>query len=135
MDILTATNKQQLFIYSGNSNLGLQGLGYIRNTNFNIRTININKDTLNDIIWLKIAASLGLELDELFSKEHLPSELAGESHFLVKDSLDLLRQYPNILQQPIAINGVVAQQIVDITQLLGFFGSGTTIAKEENQVS
>lgn len=119
-----AKDKNQLsYIYSSESDLGEKVLGYVKGIEKEINTIDISKDNLGDTVWTEIAELLGSRFDEILSTDHPEvSDKFEDGNFDTNGWLKILNQNPILLQNPIAINGDRAKQILSRADILKFYG-------------
>lgn len=124
MGQLATDNKQLIFIYSDESNLGKRLLPYIRSADKAVRLININEECIADTIWIEIAAMLNKDIGDLFDIDYLnSSSVNSNSEFNVADWLKIIDKTPSILQNPIAINGTTAQIIKEKREILSVYNT------------
>ena len=122
MGILATDNKQSIYIYSESSELGEAGFNCIQHLKHDVRCVNINKEALSDTIWLEIADMLHCQLQDLFVlKTRSAFKFVDINTYNAGDWLDLIRQRPDMLQQPIAIRRTVARQVKDLQEIHSIF--------------
>lgn len=122
MGILATHDRELIYIYSDQSNLGKELLAYAHSSNKALRTINIEKEKISDTIWLEIADLVDKPLSELFSPEL--AEKHGIKHisdYGTNDLLKIVNKNPSLLQHPIAINGKKAISIKGRNDFFEFY--------------
>jgi arsenate reductase len=121
--ILARNKKQLTYIYSSESYLGKQVLGYIQGTQKKIESIDIVKENLGNAIWVELADKLNVPLGELFAKDTIDSSKTENSEdFDTDDWLKLVNKNPELLQRPIVVNGDKVMLISHRSEILQFFG-------------
>ncbi|MGE5944496.1 MAG: arsenate reductase family protein [Flavobacteriales bacterium] len=122
MGVLAINNRELVYIYSDQSDLGKKILAYAQSNDKPIRAINIEKEKISDTVWLEIADLVDKPLSELFSPE-LASKLGIKnlSDYETDDLLKIVNKNPSLLQHPIAINGRKAISIKDRFDFFPFY--------------
>lgn len=123
MGILANDGSMLVYIYSSESHLGKQVLGYAEGLDKKLRVIDIAKEKLGHAVWADIGDAVGVGLGELFTTEGPDApENAKGGNFSTDDWLMLIDHEPALLQNPIAINGDRAKIISGRDGLLEFYG-------------
>ncbi|PKQ45278.1 arsenate reductase family protein [Confluentibacter flavum] len=122
MGVLATNDKELIYIYSDQSDLGKKVLPYAESSNKALRTINIEKEKISDTIWLEIADMVNKPISELFSPELLDNlGIDNLSNYNTDDLLKIVNKNPSLLQHPIAINGKKAIIINDRFDFFKFY--------------
>tara|TARA_R110002049_G_scaffold242357_1_gene416172 strand:- start:17308 stop:17775 length:468 start_codon:yes stop_codon:yes gene_type:complete len=122
MGILATDNKQLIFIYSESSQIGKKVLAHINTIDRPKRIININNETISKTIWLEISAMLDKDLGDLFDTTSIKSKISTESDELsVGDWLKMIKHNPELLQQPIIIDGTDAKVLTQTEDIYNYF--------------
>jgi len=112
MGVLATDNRELIYIYSDQSNLGKDVLPYAHSSDKALRVINIEKEKISDTVWLEIADLVDKPLFELFSPELAEKHgIKNISDYGTNDLLKIVNKNPSLLQHPIAINGKKAISI------------------------
>ena len=120
--ILAKDDNQLTLIYSSESRVGKQVLGYAQATEKKLRAIDIAETSLGDTVWVEIAEGLGKSLGELFDPKSVDSlEIDDDSSFDTDDWLKLIDKNPALLHRPIAISGDNFKQVSKRGEILQFF--------------
>ncbi|MFS4446529.1 arsenate reductase family protein [Maribacter sp. 2307UL18-2] len=103
--------------------MGKQVLGYVQGTKRKVQVIDIANETIGDTIWVELADNLNLSVGDLFSEEHPnKTNIGNTKDFSTDDWLKLINKNPELLQNPIAVNGERAMLITRRSEILEFFG-------------
>ncbi|WP_111310016.1 hypothetical protein [Confluentibacter sediminis] len=122
MGILAIDDKELIYIYSDQSDLGKKVLAYAQSSDKALRVINIEKESISDSIWLEIAEMVDKPLSELFSLELLDDDKKDNiPNYDTDDLLKIFKKNPSLLQHPIAINGKKAISINDRFDFFTFY--------------
>jgi arsenate reductase-like glutaredoxin family protein len=121
MSVLATDDRQLTLIYNSRASLGKQTVGYAESAGDKIFTIDVSKTKIGDTIWVSIAEGLKKPLHELLAKDLPELPEVNSSDFETNDWLKLLNKNPDMLQQPIAINGNKYMQITTPSEVLKFF--------------
>ncbi|WP_100614991.1 arsenate reductase family protein [Confluentibacter citreus] len=122
MGVLATDDKELIYIYSNQSNLGKKVLAYAQSSDKVLRAINIDKEKISDTIWLEIADMVNKPLAELFSPELTDSHgIDNALDYNTDDLLKIVNKNPSLLQYPIAINGKKAISIKDRYDFFKFY--------------
>lgn len=121
MSVLSTDKNMLTLIYSSESHLGKQVLGYVQGAGDALRTIDIAETNLGHAVWVTIADGLNKELGTLFTFENTDSEERDSSSFDTDDWLKLIDKNPELLQNPIAIKGDNFMQVTNRSEVLKFF--------------
>jgi len=123
MSILARDKRQLTYIYSSQSHLGKQVLGYIQGMDKKISVIDISKDKLGDTIWIELADNLGLSLGEILTiQDNQKDNFGNTEDFDTDDWLKIVNKNPELLQKPIAVNMDSVMLISSRSEILQFFG-------------
>lgn len=123
MGVFAKEGNQLSYIFSSESHLGGQVLGYVNGLNMDISVIDIAKDELGDTAWTEIAQILGLDFGDILSPVHPDAPDGFENgSFDTTDWLKILGKNPGLLQNAIAINGGRAKLIASRSDILEFYG-------------
>lgn len=122
MGVLATDDKEIIYIYSDQSDMGKKMLAYTQSTDKPVRTINIEKEKISDTVWLEIADILGKPFSELFSPD-LAKKIGIDnlSDYDSDDLIKIINKNPSLLQHPIAINGKKARLIHDRFDFFKFY--------------
>jgi len=132
MGILATDKKQLIFIYSESSDIGNKALAYINAVDKPKRIININEEAISKTIWLEISAILDKDLSDLFDVNEIKSKISKED-LSVGDWLKMINNNPQLLQQPIVIDGAdatILTQSEDVYQYFEATGNNLDKSKE-----
>jgi arsenate reductase-like glutaredoxin family protein len=121
MGVLATNDRQLTLIYNSRASLGKQTLGYAESAGDKIHTIDIAKTKIGDTVWVSLADGLKKPLHELLAKDLAELPEVNSSDFDTNDWLKLLNKNPDMLQQPIAINGNKYMQVTTPSEVLKFF--------------
>ncbi len=130
--ILASDDRQFTLVYSSESSIAKQTLGYVESMEAKIQTIDIAKTKLGDTVWVSIAEEMNVKLQDLFSRDHPDAPEGSENDFSTDDWLKLLKHNPKLLQQPIAIKGKKIKQISTPSEVLQFFAVDSAGLEKEN---
>ncbi len=118
---LATDNNELIVIYSSESSIGKQTLGYAKSSDAKLNLINIADAGLTGTQWSEVADLLGVSIDKLVSKDH------PEVDNFVKDAtmsddhwIKFIQNNPNAIQNPILIQGTRAKQITTPSQAMQF---------------
>ena len=118
---LATDNNELIVIYSSESSIGKQTLGYAKSSDAKLNLINISDAGLTGTQWSEVADLLGVSIDKLVSKDH------PEVDNFVKDAtmsddhwIKFIQNNPNAIQNPILIQGTRAKQITTPSQAMQF---------------
>lgn len=133
MSVLTTDEHLLTLIYSSESHLGKQVLGYVQGASDDLRTIDIAETKLGDTVWVTLAEGLSKSLGELFDNQSdaLPDETDSDS-FSTDDWLKVIEKNPALLQNPIAIKGKEFIQVENRSEVLKFFGVDSAGLEKQN---
>lgn len=133
MSVLTTDDNLFTLVYSSESHLGKQVLGYVQGVSDDLRTIDIAETNLGDTVWVTLADGLNKSLGELFDKGNagLPEDSESGS-FDTDDWLKLIDKNPSLLQNPIAIKGKKFLQVASRSEVLRFFGVDSAGLEKKN---
>lgn len=122
MGVLAISNKELLYIYSDQSDLGKKILAYAQSSDKKLRVINMEKEKISDTSWLEIADLVDKPLNELFSPELAERHgIDNISDYETNDLLKIVNKNPSLLQHPIAIDGKKAVSIKDRFDFFEFY--------------
>lgn len=122
MGVLAISDKELIYIYSEESDIGKKMLAYAQSSDNPVRAINIEKEKISDTIWLEIADILDKPLYELFSAHYAKKiGIDNLSNYNNEDLIKIINKNPFLLQHPIAINGQKANLIHDRFDFFRFF--------------
>ncbi len=121
-DMTLATDDNQLIvIYSDESSIAKQTLGYAKSSEKATNLINISKSGLTGTQWTEVADLLGASIDELVSKDHPDVDAFIKDATLSDDDwIHFIQKNPVALQRPILIVGKRAMQIETPSEALSF---------------
>ncbi|WP_035336684.1 hypothetical protein [Dokdonia sp. PRO95] len=118
---LATDNNELIVIYSSESSIAKQTLGYAKSSDAKLNLINISDAGLTGTQWSEVADLLGVSINELVSKDH------PEVDNFVKDAtmsddhwIKFIQNNPNAIQNPILIQGTRAKQITTPSQAMQF---------------
>lgn len=122
MGVLAISDKELIYIYSDQSDIGKKMLAYAQSSEKPVRAINIEKEKISDTIWLEIADILDKPLSELFSPDYAKKiGIDNLSDYNNEDLIKIINKNPFLLQHPIAINGKKANLIHDRFDFFRYF--------------
>ncbi|MGB7393477.1 MAG: hypothetical protein WA913_03690 [Pricia sp.] len=122
MGILANDENQFSFIYSSTTTNGKKILGYVDGLEKPVRKIDISNQGLGHAVWVDIADKVGVSLGKLFSTEGSDSPDVGDADdFDTDDWLKLVEHNPDLLQNPIGIQGDRAEILTDRSAILEFY--------------
>lgn len=107
MGVISTDNNEIKLYYNSENSLGKQTHAYVESSDKKILAIDISKTKVTGTQWSELAKNLGIEIDELISKEH-PDFIQnyGEDVNMEEDDwLKVLDKMPIVLTYPIAIIG------------------------------
>ena len=121
-DMTLATNNRELIvIYSPESSIGKQALGYAKSSDATLKLINIAEAGLTGTQWSEVADLLGASIDELVSKDHPDVDNFAKDATMSDDHwIKFIQNNPNAIQNPILIQGKRAKQITTPSQVMQF---------------
>lgn len=123
MGVLAKDKRQMNYIYSSASDLGTKVLGYVESLELDIMATDISRENLGDTILVEVADMLDVEFSELLSPEHPDvTDKFRDVRFSTDDWLKVIDKNPELLQNPIAINGEKAKIIRSRGDILEFYG-------------
>jgi len=133
MSVLTTDENLMTLLYSSESQLGKQVLGYVQGVNDDLRTIDVVETQLGDTVWVTLADGLNKSLGELFSMRagELPDDTDSAS-FSTDDWLKVIENNPAVLRKPIAIKGKEFLQVENRSEILKFFGVDSAGLEKKN---
>lgn len=122
MGVLATSDKELIYIYSDESDLGKKVLAYAQSSEKPLRSINIGKEKISDTVWLEIADLLDKPLSDLFAPD-LAKKIGIDnlSDYDPDDLIKIINKNPILLQHPIAINGNKAKLIHDRFDFFEFY--------------
>tara|TARA_R110002049_G_scaffold302713_2_gene496088 strand:+ start:24128 stop:24589 length:462 start_codon:yes stop_codon:yes gene_type:complete len=134
MGILATDNKQLIFIYSESSEIGNKALAYVNAIDKPKRIININEEAISKTIWLEISAMLGKDLSDLFDANEVKTKISKED-LSVGDWLKMINHNPELLQQPIVIDGTDATILAQSEDVYHYFeATGSNLDKSNEAI-
>lgn len=123
MEKLSRNTDKITYIYSSMSHLGKLMLGYLKGTKKKLEVIDITEESIGDDLWLELSHNLDMTLGEIFEQGNLErADLKNTENFTTSDWATALKEHPELLQRPIAINGERAILISNRSEILQFFG-------------
>ncbi|SHK05162.1 hypothetical protein SAMN04488513_11926 [Pseudozobellia thermophila] len=135
MNVLATDKNLLTLIYSSESHLGKQVLGYVQGVRSALRTVDVAKTRLGHTVWAGIAEGLDKDLGELFSPDAAETPDMGHdgsANFDTDDWLKLIDNNPALLQKPIAIKGEKFMQVTSRSEVLQFFGVDSAGLEKRN---
>lgn len=131
--VLSNDENQLTLIYSSESHLGKQVLGYAQGAEKDLHAIDIAETNLGDTVWVEIAEGLGKSLGDILDTKSVDSlEIDDDSSFDTDDWLKLIEKNPALLQQPIAINGDKFKQVSNRSEILEFYSVDSAGLEKHN---
>lgn len=122
MPMLARDKNQMSYIYSSESHLGKQVLGYVQGLKKKVEIIDISKDDLSDTIWVELRDNLDLPFDEIFTTENEDlSDYGDRQNFSKTDWVKIINKRPELLRKPIAVHGDNVMLIAHRSEILKFF--------------
>ncbi|TVZ51616.1 arsenate reductase family protein [Dokdonia sp. Hel_I_53] len=133
-DMTLATDENELIvIYTNESSIAKQTLGYAQSSEKATNFINISESGLTGTQWTEVADLLGASIDELISKEHPDVDSFAKDATLSNDDwIHFLQNNPVALQNPILIEGKRALQITTPSQALSFINVDSAGLEKHN---
>lgn len=123
MGILANDKNQLNFIYSSGSKNGKQILAYVESMEKSVRSIDIANQNIGHALWVDIADKVGFKLGELFSMDHPDAPNVGNPEdFDTDDWLKLVDNNPDLLQNPIGIQGDRSKIFTSRASVMEFYG-------------
>lgn len=134
IDMTLATDKNELIvIYTPESSIGKQVLGYAKSSDAKANLINISEAGLTGTQWSEVADLLGASLDELVAKEHPDvSGLLNDASLSDDDWIHFIQHNPVAIQQPILIQGKKAMQVATPSEAMRFIGVDSAGLEKHN---
>ena len=133
MSVLTTDDNLLTLVYSSESHLGKQVLGYVQGADKKLRTVDIAKTKLGHTVWVTIADGLNKPLGDLFTHENTETpDIGKNSSFDTDDWLKMIDKNPSLLQKPIAIKGKEFMQVSGRSEVLKFFGVDSAGLEKKN---
>jgi arsenate reductase-like glutaredoxin family protein len=118
---LATDNNELIVIYSSESSIGKQTLGYAKSSDAKLNLINITEAGLTGTQWSEVADLLGASIDELVSKDHPDVDDFAKDATMSDDHwIKFIQNNPNAIQNPILIQGKRAKQITTPSQAMQF---------------
>ena len=123
MPILAENNRQFTYIYNSNTSLGKVALANLESTEYEIKSIDISKETISDSIWVEIADKLNLTVGELCIQVDTNNKLSDKNadSFSSNDWIKKLNNTPDLLQKPILLSKDKSMIISNKNDTLKFF--------------
>lgn len=123
MGILANDKDQLTYIFSSTTKNGKQILAYVESLEQDVRTIDVSNQKIGHAVWVDIADNVGMTLGELFSPDHPDAPDVGRAEdFDTDDWLKLVEHNPDLLQNPIGIQGERAKIFTSRADVLEFYG-------------
>ncbi len=120
---LAIDNNELIVIYSQESSIGKQVIGYAKSSEAKVNLINISEAGLTGTQWSEVADMLGASIDELVSKDHPDVDnFAKDATLSDDDWIHFIQNNSNAIQKPILIKGTKAIQIETPSEALRFIG-------------
>ena len=118
---LATDNNELIVIYSSESSIGKQTLGYAKSSEAKLNLINIAEAGLTGTQWSEVADLLGASIDEMVSKDHPDVDYFAKDATMSDDHwIKFIQNNPNAIQNPILIQGKRAKQITTPSQAMQF---------------
>src|SRR5690606_5350586 len=122
MGVIARDKNQLTLIYSSNTRVGRQTLGYLTGIDKPYLSIDISKTKVSDTQWAEIAKELKVKIGDLVDKRQLDFEVNDTDEFDDHDWIKIIQKNDKAISQPIAIMGNVTKQIVNPPDIMQFFG-------------
>lgn len=118
---LATSDRELTFIYSSESSIGKQALGYVQGSDLKSNTIDINRSGLTGTQWVEVVNLLGANLEDIVAKDHPDvNEFASKASLSEDHWIKFIQNNPNAIQSPILIHGKRAKQLTSPSQVLQF---------------
>lgn len=118
---LAIDNNELIVIYSQESSIGKQVIGYAKSSESKVNLINISEAGLTGTQWSEVADMLGASIDELVSKDHPDvDDFAKNATLSDDDWIHFIQNNSNAIQKPILIKGKKAMQVETPSDVLQF---------------
>lgn len=118
---LATDSKELIIIYTSESSIAKQALGYAQTSKAALNLINISETTITGTQWSEVADLLGSTIGELVSKNHPDvAPILQDATFSDDDWIHFIQHNPVAIQNPIMIQGRKATQINTPSEVLRF---------------
>ncbi len=133
-DMSLATDKNELIvIYTSESSIAKQTLGYAKSSAAKTNLINISEAGLTGTQWSEVADMLGASIDELIAKDHPDVvDLVNDASYSDDDWIHFIQNNPVAIQNPILIMGKQAKQISTPSEAMQFIGVDSAGLEKHN---
>lgn len=119
--VLATSDRELTYIYNSQTSKGKQALAYVESSELTQNNIDISKAGLTGTQWVEVVNLMGVGLADIISKEHPDvSDFTSESDLSDDHWIKIIQNNPEVLQNPILINGNRAKQITTPSQVMQF---------------
>lgn len=118
MGIIARDKNQITLIYSSNTQIGQEALGYLAGSGKRYLDVDLAKTKVADTIWVEIASALGVKVGDLVEKELLEIPEETDS-FGTHDWIKIIQKNDKAIR-PIVIMGDKTEQLESSSEILRF---------------
>lgn len=130
---LATDSKELIIIYTPESSIGKQALGYVKSSEATSNMINISEAGLTGTQWSEVADLLGTSIDKLVAKDHPDvSPVLKDATFSNDDWIRFIQNNPVAIQNPILIQGGKATQITTPSDVMRFISVDSAGLEKHN---
>ena len=103
--------------------MGKQAFAYVQEAKIPVLTVNLLENPPTGTQWLEIASGLGIDVADLILKDHpVFTQQFGRADFDTAGWLKVMKNHPEVIDQPIAIRGDKVYLIKTPTEILQVLG-------------
>lgn len=118
---LATDNKELIVIYTSESSIAKQTLGYVKSSESALNLRNISDSGLTGTQWSEVADLLGRSIDKMVAKNHPDvAPLLNNATLSDTDWIHFIQHNPVAIQRPILIQGTKAVQIKTPSEAMRF---------------
>lgn len=121
MGVIARDKNQLTIIYSSETRVGRQTLGYLAGTNKPYLAIDLVQTKITGTQWVELANAMNVKVGDLVDKRQLGLTDKETSRFGSEDWIKIIRSNNNAISQPIVIRGEITKQITNPSEVMEFF--------------
>ena len=136
MTKIARDERQITFYYNPDSSVGKQTLAYLEEAKIPVLRKNILKNHPTGSQWLEIADDLGIDVSDLVLKDHpVFTKQYQEADLDTNGWLKVMKNHPEVIDQPIAIRGEKVLLVRAPTEILRLINIKTHEEEGEEEVN